>query len=71
MNTLALVLQVLRLCWVHRVTVDSAYASLLVAVCVLVGFAKSLDPDLSILDAAVPCLFVYNLTGQVMGRIYG
>lgn len=52
-------------------TIDSAYASLVVAVCVLVGFARSLDPELSIMDAAVPCLFLYNLTGRIQGRIYG
>lgn len=62
---------VLRLCRKHRVTVDASYASLLVAVCVLVGFARALDPDMSIMDATVPCLFMYNLTGRVMGRIYG
>lgn len=67
----AVLKDVLRLCHKHEVTVDSAYASLVIAVCIIVGFAQTLDPNLSILDAAVPCLFMYNLTGQVMGRIYG
>jgi aarF domain-containing kinase len=53
------------------VTIDSSYASLVVAVCVLVGFARSLDPELSIMDAAIPCLFFYNLVGQIPGGIYG
>ncbi|KAG6546582.1 hypothetical protein Mapa_011771 [Marchantia paleacea] len=64
-------IKVLQLCRKHEVTIDSAYASLVVAVCVLVGFARSLDPELSIMDAAVPCLFLYNLTGRIQGRIYG
>ncbi|CAM6099488.1 unnamed protein product [Calypogeia fissa] len=64
-------IKVLQLCRKHEVTIDSAYASLVVAVCVLVGFARSLDPELSIMDAAAPCLFFYNLTGRIMGQIYG
>ncbi|KAG0579209.1 hypothetical protein KC19_4G081900 [Ceratodon purpureus] len=63
--------QVLQLCRKHEVTIDSSYASLVVAVCVLVGFARSLDPELSIMDAAVPCLFLYNLVGRIPGGIYG
>jgi aarF domain-containing kinase len=63
--------QVLQLCRKHEVTIDSSYASLVVAVCVLVGFARSLDPELSIMDAAIPCLFFYNLVGQIPGGIYG
>ncbi len=64
-------MQVLQLCRKHEVTIDSSYASLVVAVCVLVGFARSLDPELSIMDAAIPCLFFYNLVGQIPGGIYG
>lgn len=67
----AVLKDVLRLCRKHEVTVDSAFASLLVAVCVIVGFANSLDPDLPILDVAIPCLFFYKLTGEIIGRIYG
>lgn len=63
--------QVLQLCRKHEVTIDSSYASLVVAVCVLVGFARSLDPELSIMDAAIPCLFLYNLVGRIPGGIYG
>ncbi|KAL3683284.1 hypothetical protein R1sor_001306 [Riccia sorocarpa] len=64
-------IKVLHLCRKHEVTIDSAYASLVIAVCVLVGFARSLDPEMSIMDAAVPCLFTYSLTGRIQGRIYG
>ncbi|CAI5506587.1 unnamed protein product [Closterium sp. Naga37s-1] len=63
--------KVLRICWVHHVTVHSSYASLLIAMCILVGFGQTLDPELSILDAAAPCFFLYNLTGRIIGRIYG
>eukprot|EP00850_Spirogloea_muscicola_P006997 SM000034S12751 [mRNA] locus=s34:565216:570087:- [translate_table: standard] len=63
--------QVLSLCRKHEVTINATYASLVIAVCVLVGFANALDPKLSIMDAAVPCLFLYNLTGRVIGQVYG
>ncbi len=66
-----MLMQVLQLCRKHEVTIDSSYASLVVAVCVLVGFARSLDPELSIMDAAIPCLFFYNLVGRIPGGIYG
>jgi aarF domain-containing kinase len=41
-----------------------------VAVCVLVGFATSLDPGVNMMDAAAPCLIAHRLTGRVMGRLY-
>eukprot|EP00850_Spirogloea_muscicola_P004726 SM000020S06076 [mRNA] locus=s20:890226:896111:+ [translate_table: standard] len=63
--------QVLGLCRKHEVTINATYASLVIAVCVLVGFANALDPKLSIMDGAVPCLFLYNLTGRVIGQVYG
>lgn len=54
-----------------QVSIDSNYAALVIGVCVLVGFATSLDPDVNLMDAAAPCLFAYNLTGRVLGRLYG
>lgn len=54
---------VLRLARQHEVTIDSRYASLVLGVCVLVGFATSLDPGINLMDAAAPCLFAYTLTG--------
>jgi len=53
------------------VSIDSSYASLVIAICVLVGFATSLDDNVNIVDAAVPCLLNYFLTGRYMGRMYG
>lgn len=35
----------------HGVTIDSCYASLVISVCVLVGFAKALDPEVNLMDA--------------------
>lgn len=61
---------VLKLACQHEVTIDSSYASLAIAVCVIVGFATSLDPNVNLLDAATPCLLAYALTGKVMGRLY-
>lgn len=40
------------------------------AVCVLVGFATSLDPEVNLMDAAAPCLLAHSLTGRVVGRLY-
>ncbi len=39
-------------------------------VCVLVGFATSLDPGVNLMDAATPALLAYCLTGHVTGRLY-
>ena len=63
--------EVLRVSRVHEVTVDSRYAALVVGVCVIVGFATSLDPNVNIMDAAAPCLLLHSLTGRVIGRLYG
>ncbi|GAX75750.1 hypothetical protein CEUSTIGMA_g3193.t1 [Chlamydomonas eustigma] len=62
--------EVLRISREHEVTVDSSYASLVIGVCVIVGFATSLDPEVNIMDAAAPCLLLHALTGGVMGRLY-
>lgn len=61
----------LRVARKHGVSIDSNYASLVIGVCVLVGFATSLDPKVNLMDAAAPCLFMNNLTGRVLGRLYG
>ncbi len=61
---------VLMLARQHDVAIDSCYASLVIAVCVIVGFATSLDPRVNLVDAATPCLLLHALTGRVMGRMY-
>lgn len=61
---------ILQLARKHEVSIDSGYASLVLAVCVIVGFATALDPNVNLLDAAAPCLLTYALTGRVIGRLY-
>jgi aarF domain-containing kinase len=60
----------LRLARKHSVSIDSCYASLVINVCVIVGFGKALDPGVNIMDAATPCLLAYAMTGKVVGRLY-
>jgi aarF domain-containing kinase len=52
------------------VTIDSSYAALIVGVCVIVGFATALDPELNLMDAATPAFFISDLTGRIAGRLY-
>ena len=54
----------------HEVSIDSSYAALVVGVCVIVGFATNLDPELNLMDAATPALFMHNLTGRITGQLY-
>jgi predicted unusual protein kinase regulating ubiquinone biosynthesis (AarF/ABC1/UbiB family) len=61
---------ILRLARHHQVTVDSRYASLVVGVLVIVGFATDMDPRINLMDAAAPCFLSYALTGKVTGRLY-
>jgi hypothetical protein len=66
----AVMQQVLGLARKHGVAIDSCYASLVISVCVLVGFGKALDPQVNLMDAATPTLLAYALTGKVVGRLY-
>ena len=49
----------------YHVTIDCSYAALAISVAVISGFSKSLDPNLCILHASIPCFAAYNLTGKV------
>ena len=60
----------LALCRVHGLAVSSQYAALVVGVCVIVGFATALDPGVNLMDASVPCLLAYAITGRVLGGLY-
>ena len=60
----------LRAARAHEVSIDSGYAALVVGVCVIVGFARALDPGTNLMDAATPSLLAYNLTGRALGRLY-
>lgn len=61
---------VLHLARQFEVAIDSQYAELVIGVCVIVGFATSLDPRVNLMDAATPCFLYYTLTGRVSGRLY-
>ena len=61
---------ILQLARQHGVDIDSSYAALVVGVCVIVGFASSLDPGLNLMDAALPAFMMHNLTGRIIGRLY-
>ncbi len=62
--------QVLRLARRHEISIDSSYAALVLGVCVIVGFATSLDPRVNIMDAATPLFLQHSLTGRGQGRLY-
>ena len=51
-------------------SIDSNYAALVVGVCVIVGFATSLDRRVNLMDVATPCFLYHALTGRVSGRLY-
>jgi len=55
----------------HQMSIDSEYASLALGAVLMVGFAKSLDPRVNLMDAAATTLLTYALTGRVVGRLYG
>ncbi len=61
---------VLRLARRHGVTIDSCYAALVISVCVIVGFAASMDPRVNLVDPAVPAMLMHALTGRVIGRLH-
>lgn len=50
----ALLSSMLRLCYVHRVRLESRFASVIIAMGVAEGLARRLDPDIDILELAGP-----------------
>jgi len=54
----------------HGVSIDGIYASLVVSLCVLVGFATSLDPEINLFEVAAPSVMAFALTGDVVGRLF-
>jgi len=54
----------------YMVSIDGIYASLIVSLCVLVGFAKSLDQNINLFEVATPAVMAYALTGNVVGRLF-
>lgn len=62
--------EIMRLFRKHGVSIDGVYASLVVSLCVLVGFATSLDPQVNLFEVAAPSVMAFALTGDVMGRLF-
>jgi aarF domain-containing kinase len=50
----SLLTKVLQLCFVHQVKLEARYVSVIVALGVLEGLGRQLDPDIDILKLAVP-----------------
>jgi len=62
--------EIMRLFRKHGVSIDGVYASLVVSLCVLVGFATSLDPQVNLFEVAAPSVMAFALIGYVMGRLF-
>ena len=55
----------------HKVAIDPVYATLVVSLCVCVGFANSLDKDLNLFEVAVSAFVSYSCVGEVVsGKLY-
>ena len=55
----------------HKVAIDPVYATLVVSLCVSVGFANSLDKDLNLFEVAVSAFVSYATVGEVVsGKLY-
>jgi len=67
----AVIKAILRLAHSHCVTVDAEFGLLCVGMCVLVGFARQLDGETCLLEAAVPTFIAFHLTGKSLGKLYG
>jgi aarF domain-containing kinase len=66
----AVLKKVLTLLRRHGVSVDAVYASLVVSMCVLVGFANALDDELCLFEVAVSAFMSYSVTGEVVGKLF-
>lgn len=56
-----LIQQVLALCLRHKVQLESHFASILLAIGVLEGVGRALDPEVDILAAATPVILQSHL----------
>lgn len=54
MGISSLLQRVLALCYVHQVKLESRYASVIIAIGILEGLGRRLDPDIDILQIAMP-----------------
>lgn len=53
----ALLQQILLLCYTHEVKLESRYANLLLAIAVVEGLGRKLDPDIDLIRSAAPYVF--------------
>ena len=66
-DVLKRVLTILR---ARGVSVDAVFASLVVSMCVLVGFATALDENLNLFEVAISAFLSWTVTGDVAGKLY-
>jgi len=52
------------------VSIDAVFASLVVSMCVLVGFATALDENLNLFEVAISAFLSWSVTGDVVGKLY-
>ena len=52
------------------VSIDAVFASLVVSMCVLVGFATALDENLNLFEVAISAFLSWSVTGDVAGKLY-
>jgi predicted unusual protein kinase regulating ubiquinone biosynthesis (AarF/ABC1/UbiB family) len=64
-----LIQKVLALCLQYRVKLESHFASVLLAIGVLEGVGRSLDPELDILSAATPVIVKSHLFTTLSKRL--
>jgi predicted unusual protein kinase regulating ubiquinone biosynthesis (AarF/ABC1/UbiB family) len=61
---LQLIGTILSLCGKHRVKLESNFVSVIIAIAVLEGVGRGLDPDVNILRAALPVLVKAKAQGH-------
>ena len=54
----------------RNVAIDAVFASLVVSMCVLVGFATALDEELNLFEVAISAFLSWSVTGDVVGKLY-
>jgi aarF domain-containing kinase len=66
----AVLKQVLTILRARGVSIDAVFASLVVSMCVLVGFATALDENLNLFEVAISAFLSWSVTGDVAGKLY-
>ena len=62
--------RVMTLLRTRNVAIDAVFASLVVSMCVLVGFATALDENLNLFEVAIAAFLSWSVTGDVVGKLY-